>query len=705
MTEARYRGARYVCISPDFSPTAIHADLWIHLKPGTDAALALAACRHIIDEDLHDVPYIIEQTDLPLLIRSDTRQFLREADVVAGGRKECFAWWDARKRQVVWAASSTDFDADPAQRTLSLRADDHPELEPVDAEVRLADGRTVALRSAFSILRERLEPYDLDNAARITGVHRNVIRRFAREFATARAAMINAGAAMGKILHGELVQRATILLCALTGNNGRPGGGWGQMALWELDGMIAAAYHDHPSDLRPDDQAGFWAAFTEIGKEQAVTPNYISGSLMMLNNGGTREVQLNPRYNDPTLPRKPEEYLQEALARGDIANNPGPELGSPEVIFSMFGNVFRHRRMGYRLADTLYRQARLVVAITLRMDDTARRSDILLPTASPYEKLGIKYAVSLPPFLHLGDRIVPPAGEAKPDWEILSLLMERIAAEAKRRDITTVRTYRGAPYDLGQVAWRFSDKGRIGPKDDEAIVRLILALSSATRGMTIEKLRANRGVMRYTGVAAIPGRMWCGTSEFDGTTPLVPYQDSYVRKRPWATSTGRQQFYLDHPIFIEVGEELPVHKDAPMAGGDYPLQMTCGHTRWSVHSLWRDLDILLRLQRGEPVMFVNPDDARSRGIADHDYVSVFNDVGEFIVRAKLTPGMHPGQVHIYHAWLATQFVGGKANDAIAASPMRVTNFAGNWGHIKSAPGWFDPTQNDRDTRVDMKKYA
>lgn len=86
--------------------------------------------------------------------------------------------------------------------------------------------------------------------------------------------------------------------------------------------------------------------------------------------------------------------------------------------------------------------------------------------------------------------------------------------------------------------------------------------------------------------------------------------------------------------------------------------MTCGHTRWSVHTLWRDVDILLRLQRGEPVIFVNPDDAARRGLADHDYAAVHNDLGEFVARVKLTPGMQPGQVHIFHAWLATQHVGG-----------------------------------------------
>lgn len=703
MTEARYRGAKIVSITPDFNPSAIHADLWINPRPGTDAALALAACKVIIDEDLHARDYVIEQTDLPLLVRSDTQQFLREVDVLPGGRKECFAWWDELKQQIVWSASSSD--VEPAKRTLKLQADDRPALEPRDLRIKLTSGQSVAARSGFALLRDKLAAYDLATASKITGVNPKVIQRFAREFAAAKSAIIYAGAGMGKILHGELVQRATILLAALTGNNGRAGGGWQEMTFWELEGLLISGLYDFPSDLSTENPAGIWGAFGAIGQEQAASPLYISGSLMMLNNGGSHDAQLNPRYNDLSLPRKPEEYLKEALAKGELRNFPGPELGNPDIIFNMFGNPFRHNRMGDRLADTLFKKAKLVVDITLRMDDTARHSDILLPTASPYEKLGFKYSIAYPPYLHLADKAVAPLGESKSDWEILSRLMERVSAEARRRNVTTVKTYRGVAHDLTQSYWRFSDKGRIGHHDDEKIMRLILALSPATKGITMEKLRANKGAMRYTGVHQIGGRMWCGTTDYKMDEPLVPYQDMVVNKKPWPTSTGRQQFYIDHPTYVEVGETLPVHKAPPMAGGNYPLQMTCGHTRWSIHTIWRDLDILLRLQRGEPVIFVNPGDAQARGIGDHDYAAVHNDLGEFVARVKLTPGIRPGQVHIFHAWLANQFVTGKSNDAIAPSPMRVTNFAGNHGHLKNEVGWIDPTQNDRDTRVELRKYT
>jgi nitrate reductase alpha subunit len=73
MHEARYRGAKLVVIAPDYNGTAPHADYWINPRVGTDAALALAMAQVILSEGLHDEEYVREQTDLPILVREDTR--------------------------------------------------------------------------------------------------------------------------------------------------------------------------------------------------------------------------------------------------------------------------------------------------------------------------------------------------------------------------------------------------------------------------------------------------------------------------------------------------------------------------------------------------------------------------------------------------------------------------------------------------------
>jgi nitrate reductase / nitrite oxidoreductase, alpha subunit len=74
-TEARYRGAKSVVITPDYSEAAKFADLWVHPKQGTDAALAMAL-GHVIAREYHverQVPYFVDYarkyTDMPMLVR------------------------------------------------------------------------------------------------------------------------------------------------------------------------------------------------------------------------------------------------------------------------------------------------------------------------------------------------------------------------------------------------------------------------------------------------------------------------------------------------------------------------------------------------------------------------------------------------------------------------------------------------------------
>src|SRR4030042_4049796 len=61
INEARYNGARVVTISPDHSASAVHADWWIPVQPGTEAALRLALAHVIISEGLHDAAFVREQ--------------------------------------------------------------------------------------------------------------------------------------------------------------------------------------------------------------------------------------------------------------------------------------------------------------------------------------------------------------------------------------------------------------------------------------------------------------------------------------------------------------------------------------------------------------------------------------------------------------------------------------------------------------------
>ncbi|MDE2295433.1 MAG: nitrate reductase subunit alpha [Gammaproteobacteria bacterium] len=75
-TEARYRGAKTVAITPDYAEVAKISDEWLNPKQGTDAALAMAM-GHVILREFHFgerrsgyfQDYCRRYTDLPMLVR------------------------------------------------------------------------------------------------------------------------------------------------------------------------------------------------------------------------------------------------------------------------------------------------------------------------------------------------------------------------------------------------------------------------------------------------------------------------------------------------------------------------------------------------------------------------------------------------------------------------------------------------------------
>ncbi len=74
-TEARYRGAKSVVVTPDYSEATKFADIWLNPKQGTDSALAMAL-GHVILREFHIdrqseyfTDYCRQYTDMPMLVR------------------------------------------------------------------------------------------------------------------------------------------------------------------------------------------------------------------------------------------------------------------------------------------------------------------------------------------------------------------------------------------------------------------------------------------------------------------------------------------------------------------------------------------------------------------------------------------------------------------------------------------------------------
>ena len=172
--EARYNGTRVVTISPDYSPSAIHSDLWVPIQVGTDAALALSMAQVIVSEKLYKESFLREQTDLSLLVREDTKRFLREADLKPGGLQDIFYFYDLSRKAVRKAP----------RQTLEL-GEQQPALEGT-YEVETLHGK-VKVRPVFNLLKTKLVDYTPERVAAITGVRAEIVRQLAREIAQARA--------------------------------------------------------------------------------------------------------------------------------------------------------------------------------------------------------------------------------------------------------------------------------------------------------------------------------------------------------------------------------------------------------------------------------------------------------------------------------------------------------------------------------------
>jgi DMSO reductase family type II enzyme molybdopterin subunit len=672
--EARYKGATLISISPDQNPSQMHADYWINPKQGTDTALAMAMAHVIVRDRLYDLPFVREQTDLPFLVRKDSRKFLRAADMVDGGNDSVFYVWDAKTHTAVEAPGSMGSN----KKTLVL-GDVVPALEG-EWQVTLKNGEKVQVETVFERLKRTLHTHTPEFAARVTGVGAKTIEMLAHEYGKAKPALIEVGWGLCKLYQADLLGRAIFLLAALTGNLGKEGGGVWTGGDAAIEGMIAMAM---PVTMK-------------IGKHRIVP-----GPSWMYVHGGLREV--NSRWTPVPGKKTADEYIMEALDKRWMPVYPAMDK-APRALIECGSNILRRTRMSHILQKHLWPKLKLVVTVDYRMTSTALASDYVLPAAGFYEVEGVKVSEMRVPFHVYQGKAVDPIAETRDDWQIFATLTKKIQELAPQMGLTQMRD-KEFDYvrDFSKIYEQFTDNGRFSETvDDSVIVKEIMKNTQAMRGITLEQLR-QKGHAEWTNTGNKDNPGMSASSDLVPGRPLTPLTDFTEKKQPWRTLTGRTQFYIDHDWFLEFGEELPVHRDAPAMGGDHPFRFTGGHTRWGVHSLWRDNEQMLRLQRGEPIIYMNPKDASARGIQDHDYVEVFNDVGSFQTRVMVTPTMQPGQIHHYHAWERFQFKNGVSLDVVLASQLKPLHFVGNYGHLYYIPTHYQPNNVDRGTRVDVRK--
>ena len=235
--------------------------------------------------------------------------------------------------------------------------------------------------------------------------------------------------------------------------------------------------------------------------------------------------------------------------------------------------------------------------------------DLLLPAATCFERLASVACFGRNIYQR---QPIKPLGEAREDWQIIA--------------------------DIG-VALGLTNEFCEG--NLEAFVNEFLK----STGVTVEQLKKAPGCMVNVPLADPPKsqKYALGLLRRD-------------RKPGFNTPTGKVEVYST--ILKKYGfDPLPTYKEPvesplskPEMGEKYPLVlMTGARIPFYTHSKWRDVPWVSEFQP-EPMVNLNPADARQRGIKEGDRVFIENPYGQIKVKAHLTEMVTPGIVDMFHGW-------------------------------------------------------
>jgi anaerobic selenocysteine-containing dehydrogenase len=113
--------------------------------------------------------------------------------------------------------------------------------------------------------------------------------------------------------------------------------------------------------------------------------------------------------------------------------------------------------------------------------------------------------------------------------------------------------------------------------------------------------------------------------------------------------------------------------------------------------------LLMRLHRGQPVAFINKQEARRRGINDGDMIRMYNDYDSSELMASTVAGVGPDQIAVY-MWEPNQFKDWKSHDAMLIGMPKGIHLAMDYKQLRHRffVGSPNPT-GDRALRVNFEK--
>jgi formate dehydrogenase len=418
--------------------------------------------------------------------------------------------------------------------------------------------------TGFEELAAHARRFPPDRTEAITGVAPDVVRDVAGTLGRARASVVYGRTGTCTQRFGTLNNVLHQALNVLTGNIQKPGGwvfGWSPVPVAEMSEKMKLATYDviHTRVSGLPDSFGF------------LPSSALYDEIMVPGDGQVRAIAM---------------------------------IGSNTIVSGPSG----HRLVeAFEELDTFF-------AIDLYVNETNKYADYILPCTTMYEREDIPLVFFdrfVRPSLQVTEAVTEPAGEARPEWEILEDLARRMGL--------------GGAY--GNAPQRFLAKLglRIKPRQ---MADLLLRTGKAgdwfglrRSGWSWKKLleRAPHGVVLHEEL------------------PLGP-----LAKR-LGHSDGK--IHLAEPRVMAEIARLEAAQDDP----SYPLRLI-GLREVRSHNSWMHNSEKLMPDSRRLMLRVNPADAARLGLGEGDEATVVSTAGEIVVPVTLTDELIEGTVALPHGW-------------------------------------------------------
>ncbi|MBN2154489.1 MAG: molybdopterin-dependent oxidoreductase [Candidatus Lokiarchaeota archaeon] len=316
---------------------------------------------------------------------------------------------------------------------------------------------------------------------------------------------------------------------------------------------------------------------------------------------------------DPFLKAKPDERSYHRL--GILNMYDAIEKGDPfpiKAVWFALTNFVNQCANSGKIVNTLFNNLDFIVTVDTFLTDTCKWSDLVLPTTSILE-----FSDFIPhpyPYVCIQQKVIEPLYESKSDVNIASAVAERLGF------------------------------GEYFQGGEDGMIDLLLDTDHLSMdGITRESIIAN-GCFQL--LNPIPESM-----------ETMPF--------PMRTPSKKIEIYSDFDYLIEAGEELPYYKaalDSPIKNiaEGFPLTFIQGHTRFRTHSMFGNVDSLLKMNP-EPLLDMHPRDAEDRGLKNNDMVVMYNGLGNAILKLRVNEGIVPGTVNLSEGWWLKDFKDGGVN--------------------------------------------